>query len=159
MKHANDVFYWLPCTVVFVSTAHGGQRDIMTASAMFVSEKEPLVLISVAEGRLTERLIAGSGCFTLVIAGKGQRKLALQVGGSRGDKTAKFARFSIDTEEPSPGDALIPCGAAAWMACTVESSRHMEGYRLFIGRVVDSRDLGRDPLIWHRDAFFSLSPV
>lgn len=46
MDRASDVFYWLPYAMVFVSTAHGDTRDIMTAMAMFVSEKEPLVLIS-----------------------------------------------------------------------------------------------------------------
>ena len=29
--------YWLPCSVVFVSTAYEGKGDIMTATAMFVS--------------------------------------------------------------------------------------------------------------------------
>ena len=52
MDKAPDVFYWLPCTVVFVSTAHEDQRDIMTATAMFVSEKEPLLMISVAKDQI-----------------------------------------------------------------------------------------------------------
>jgi flavin reductase (DIM6/NTAB) family NADH-FMN oxidoreductase RutF len=46
MNKENNVFGWLPCSVVFVSTAHGEERDIMTATAMFVSEKEPLLMIS-----------------------------------------------------------------------------------------------------------------
>jgi flavin reductase (DIM6/NTAB) family NADH-FMN oxidoreductase RutF len=112
MDRANDVFYWLPCTVVFVSTAHGGQRDIMTATAMFVSEKEPLVLISVAQGRLTEKLIEQSDRFTLVIAAKDQRQLAIKVGSSKGGETDKFERFAISTMEPSAGGAPIPRGAA-----------------------------------------------
>jgi len=53
MDRENNVFYWLPCSVVFVSTAHGEFRDIMTATAMFVSEKEPLLAISVAQDHLT----------------------------------------------------------------------------------------------------------
>ena len=28
MSRENDVFYWLPCSVVFVSTAHEDQRDM-----------------------------------------------------------------------------------------------------------------------------------
>ena len=58
MSRENNVFYWLPCAVVFVSTCHENKRDIMTATAMFVSEKEPLVLISVALNHLTEKLIS-----------------------------------------------------------------------------------------------------
>jgi len=39
MKKENNVFFWLPCSVVFVSTAHGEQRDIMTATAMSFPKK------------------------------------------------------------------------------------------------------------------------
>lgn len=46
MGKENNVFYWLPCSVVFFSTAHGEERDIMTATAMIISEKEPLLIIS-----------------------------------------------------------------------------------------------------------------
>ncbi len=160
MNRENDVFYWLPCTVVFVSTAHGKKRDIMTATAMFVSEKEPLVLISVAEGRLTEELIEQSGRFTLVIAGKGQKKLALQVGSSKGGQEDKFERFAIPTtDQSSPGSAPVPRDAAAWMACEVQSSQSITGYRLFIGRVVDQQDLGQAPLVWQRDGFFTLAAL
>ena len=81
MSKENNVFYWLPCSVVFVSTANEAQRDMMTATAMFVSEKEPLLMISVAKNHLTEKLINRSGKFTVVIAGENQKKLAIQVGG------------------------------------------------------------------------------
>ena len=61
MNREDNVFYWLPCAVVFVSTAYEDKRDIMTANAMFVSEKEPLLLISVAQDHLTDQLIRQSG--------------------------------------------------------------------------------------------------
>ena len=93
MNKENNVFFWLPCSVVFVGTAHGEQRDIMTATAMFVSEKEPLLAISVAQGHLTEKLIEQSGNFTLVIAGQGQKQLAMQVGSVKGDAGDKFEKF------------------------------------------------------------------
>ena len=160
MSNENNVFYWLPCSVVFVSTAHEDRQDIMTATAMFVSEKEPLLMISVAKGHLTEQLINKSGKFTLVIAGEDQRQLAMKVGSTRGDAADKFEKFSIDTESGEPGNALIPEGvAAAWMVCDVESSQDIKGYRLFIGRVVDQHDTGRPPLVWQKDKFFGLKPV
>ena len=160
MSNENNVFYWLPCSVVFVSTAHEDRQDIMTATAMFVSEKEPLLMISVAKGHLTEQLINKSGKFTLVIAGEDQRQLAMQVGSTKGDAADKFEKFSIDTESSEPGNALIPEGvAAAWMVCDVESSQDIKGYRLFIGRVVDQHDTGKPPLVWQKDGFFGLKPV
>ena len=160
MNNENNVFYWLPCSVVFVSTAHEDRQDIMTATAMFVSEKEPLLMISVAKGHLTEQLINKSGKFTLIIAGEDQRQLAMKVGSTKGDAADKFEKFSISTESGEPGNALIPEGvAAAWMVCAVESSQDIKGYRLFIGRVVDQHDTGRPPLVWQKDGFFGLKPV
>jgi flavin reductase (DIM6/NTAB) family NADH-FMN oxidoreductase RutF len=159
MNEENNVFYWLPCSVVFVSTAHENKRDIMTATAMFVSEKEPLLVISVAKEHLTEKLIMQSGKFTLVIAGADQRQLAMQVGSLKGTEQDKFERFSIKASPGNTGQALIPDGAAAWMECEVESTEEIKGYRLFMGRVVNQNDTGKTPLVWHKDRFFSLKQI
>ena len=157
MSNENNVFYWLPCSVVFVSTAYEDKKDIMTATAMFVSEKEPLLVISVAKDHLTERLISQSGKFTLVIAGAAQEKLAIQLGSAKGEDTDKFERFSISATTRSGSAALIPEGAAAWMECDVESSKEINGYQLIMGRVVNQNDSGKPPLVWHKDGFFGLT--
>ncbi len=159
MNKENNVFYWLPCSVVFVSTAHEGERDIMTATAMFVSEKEPLLVISVAKGHLTEKLIIEAGRFTLVIAGDGQKQLAMQVGSAKGLITDKFERFAIKAKPGAGSAALVPEGAAAWMECEVESSNEIKGYHLFIGRVVNQNDTGNPPLVWHKDGFYRLNEI
>jgi len=159
MNKENNVFYWLPCAVVFVSTAYEDQRDIMTATAMFVSEKEPLLAISVAKDHLTEKLISQSGKFTLIIAAEDQRQLAMQVGSLKGAAEDKFERFSIKASPGSKGPALIPDGAAAWMECEVESTSDIKGYRLFTGRVVQQNDTGSPPMVWHKDGFFSLNKI
>ena len=159
MDRENNVFYWLPCAVVFVNTCHEDKRDIMTATAMCVSEKEPLVLISVAQNHLTEKLISQSGKFTLVIAGENQKELAMQVGSLKGEKMDKFEQYSIKSIPHKAGETLIPEGAAAWMSCNVESSHDIKGYRMFIGRVVDQEDLGAPPMVWQKDRFFNLSPI
>jgi len=159
MDREIDVFYWLPCSVVFVVTAHGEIWDIMTATAMFVSEKEPLLAISVAQGHLTEKLIRQSGRFTLVIAGEGQKQLAMKVGGVKGETVDKFEKFSIKKSTGTPSYAPIPEGSAAWMNCDVESDQEIKGYRIFIGRVVARQDTGRPPLVWHKDTFLGLRPV
>ena len=159
MSKENNVFYWLPCSVVFVSTAHEDKRDIMTATAMFVSEKEPLLVISVAQGHLTEKLIVETGKFTLIIAGDDQKQLAMQVGSAKGEDMDKFERFAIETEPETGGTAPVPEGSAAWMECEVESSSEIKGYHLFIGRVVAQKDTGKPPLVWHKDKFFGLEQV
>ena len=159
MNATNNVFYWLPCSVVFVSTEYEGKRDIMTATAMFVSEKEPLLVISVAKKHLTEKLIDQSGRFKLVIAGQNQKQLAAQVGSIKGEETDKFDHFSIDAIEGESSGAAVPVGSAAWMACDVEDSHEIMGYRIFIGRVVDQQDLGEEPLIWQKDKYFRLDQI
>jgi flavin reductase (DIM6/NTAB) family NADH-FMN oxidoreductase RutF len=157
MSNENNVFYWLPCSVVFISTAHEDKKDIMTATAMFVSEKEPLLVISVAKDHLTEKLITQSGKFTLVIAAADQEKLAIQVGSAKGEDTDKFEGFDIKASPGSGSPALIPEGAAAWMECEVENATEIKGYQLFMGRVVNQHDSGKPPLVWHKDGFFGLT--
>ena len=159
MNRVDNVFYWLPCAVVFVSTAHGDRRDIMTANAMVVSEKEPLLIISVAQDHLTDQLIRQSGKFTVVMAGEDQKKLAAQAGSVKGEQVDKFEKFSIKTINSDQNEPLVPEGAAAWMACEVESSQDIKGYRIYIGRVVDQQDLNVSPLVWQKDAYFSLKQV
>jgi flavin reductase (DIM6/NTAB) family NADH-FMN oxidoreductase RutF len=145
--------------VVFITSAHGGQKDIMTATAMFVSEKEPLLQVSVAKNHLTEKLILASGRFTVIIAGSGQQTLAMQVGSVKGADADKFASASIPLEKTAPAAALVPEGAAAWMACRVESSQEISGYRLFIGRVIDQARFEVAPLLWCDNAFFTLAKI
>ncbi len=159
MNGENMVSYWLPCSVVFISTAHEGKRDIMTATAMFVSETEPLLAISIAKNHLTEELMIQSGEFILAVASESQKDLIWQLGGIRGKEEDKFTRFSISTREYKPEKALIPEDSAAWMACHVVSHQEMDGYRLVIARVVDHKDLGNPPVVWQKNALFALKSL
>ena len=156
MNDDNNVFNWLPCAVVFLSTSHEGQRDIMTASTMCISEKEPLLIISVAKDHMTENLINQSGNFTIVIAGEDQKQLAMQLGSVKGEAEDKFEKFSIKTVAGPSSNAQVPEGSAAWMACDVEGKYDIKGYRVFIGRVTEQNDLGAAPLVWQKNKFFGL---
>lgn len=159
MNEEQMASYWLPCSVVFVSTAYEGKQDIMTATAMFVSEKEPLVAISIAKNHLTDQLIGKSGEFILVIASEAQKDLVWQLGSMRGEEGDKFTRFSISGLEYQPGKALIPEGSAAWMACQVVSKQDVDDYRLVIARLVDQKDLGNPPLVWQKNELFTLKAL
>jgi flavin reductase (DIM6/NTAB) family NADH-FMN oxidoreductase RutF len=159
MTNRDNVFYWLSCPVVFICTHHGRQRDIMTATAMFVSEKEPLLVVSVAQGHLTARLIEASGQFTAAIASEAQKKLAIQLGGTRGDKLDKYDHFKIATIDDEDTHGLIPEDSAAWLQCRVENTQAIRGYHVVTGRVEAQGNLNRPPLIWRQDSFFKLAPV
>jgi flavin reductase (DIM6/NTAB) family NADH-FMN oxidoreductase RutF len=151
--------HMLTCPVVFISSAYGERHDIMTATAMFVSEKEPLLAISVSKDHLTAELIQESGVFTAVIASEGQKDLYRKLGSLRGDKGDKFAKLSIPTLPGKPGKPLIPEGAAGWIECEVSSRHWVDGYTVVIGRVVAYEDLDKQPLIWQQDALFTLKQL
>jgi len=159
MTHTDNVFYWLSCPVVFICTRHGQERDIMTATAMFVSEKEPLLVVSVAEGHITARLMETSGQFTAAIASETQKKLAIQLGSTRGDKIDKYDHFNIPTLDDDRTDGLVPEDSAAWLKCRVESAQTIRGYQVVTGRVEAQGNLDRAPLIWQQNSFFKLAPV
>ena len=159
MDQSHRVSHWLPCAVVFISTTHGEKRDIMTATAMFVSEKEPLIAISIAEGHLTAQLIEQAGAFTLVMASAGQQELVWNLGSTKGEEDDKFARFAIKTLPPEPGKPLVPLEAASWLECTVVSQHPLEGYVLVIARVTNQGNLDNPPLMWHNQELFTLKSL
>ena len=159
MSAENSVFDWLPCSVVFVAAAHGEKRDIMTATAMFVSEKEPLIAISIAKNHLTDQLIDQSGEFILGVASEVQKELVWQLGGAEGEEKDKFKYFSAGSITPKMGKPPIPEGISAWMACQVISKQEVDGYHLVVARVVDQKDLGKPPLVWQKNALFALRPL
>jgi flavin reductase (DIM6/NTAB) family NADH-FMN oxidoreductase RutF len=154
-----QVSRWLACPVIFISTAHGEKRDIMTATALFVSEKEPLLTVSVAKRHLTGKLIERSGTFTLVIASVSQKELARQLGSVRGDGGDKFKLFSIKTLPAEPGKPLIPADAAAWLACRVVGRQDIDDYYVLLARVIAQKDFGNPPLLWHNGSFFGLTAL
>ena len=158
MNQQMSVFRWLPCPVVFICSAHENRRDIMTATAMFVSEKEPLLTISVARGHLTDRLIEAAGEFVLAIASTSQEQLAVELGSSRGEEQDKYARFDVRCLAGIAAAAGVPEDSAAWMRCRVEQRQEIPGYTVRIARVTESGHLDRSPLVWKEDAFFGLKP-
>jgi flavin reductase (DIM6/NTAB) family NADH-FMN oxidoreductase RutF len=131
----------------------------MTATAMFVSEKEPLLSVSVATGHLTTKLIEQSGGFFLIIASESQKELVNQLGSVRGDVEDKFKRFSISTLSSEPGKPLIPSGSSAWFECAVVKSQEISGYVVFTARVINQEELGNPPLIWQKGKLYGLKKL
>ena len=153
------VSHLLPCSVVFISTAFEDKRDIMTATAMFISEKEPLVNISVAKGHLTTKLIEQSGGFTLIMASESQKALATQLGSVRGDVEDKFKRFSISTLPSVPGKPPIPSGSSAWFECEVVSNHDISGYTVFTARITNQQEIDNPPLLWQKGQLYGLKQL
>jgi flavin reductase (DIM6/NTAB) family NADH-FMN oxidoreductase RutF len=100
-----------------------------------------------------------SGQFTAAIASESQKKLAIQLGSTRGDKLDKYEHFNIATIDGDQTDGLVPTESAAWLKCEVESTQNIRGYQVVTGRVKAQGNLERAPLIWQQDSFFKLAPA
>lgn len=149
----------LSCPVVFISTLYGNQRDIMVATAMFVSEKEPILVVSVAKGHLTSQLIEKAGGFTAIAASEGQEDLYEQLVNLRSSDADKFKALSISTLPGEPAKPLIPKGAAAWFECKTAAKQEIDNYQIITARVTGYEDLGNPPLVWQNEGLFSLKPL
>ena len=156
MPNQNLPSHWLVCPVTFISTQDGNERDIMTATAMFVAENENLVVVSVARGHLTEKLMEKARGFTLVVAAEDQADLALKLGSVKGQDADKFEKFKIKPVAARPGKPIVPEGSSAWMDCETAAQHESGDYLLIVAKVVDQEDLGRPPLLWQKDRFFAL---
>ena len=156
-KGMTDVSHLLPCSVVLLSSGNGKANDAMTATSMFVSEKQPMIVVSVDKGHLTHALIEETGEFVLNVASAGQAKLAKELGSIHGEKVDKFERFAIDTENADKVSAPLIKGSYAFIECAVITSFPVSTYTVYLANPVNFR-VNSDlvPLVWHRDRYFSL---
>ena len=149
----------LSCPVVFISTLHENQRDIMIATAMFVSEKAPLLVVSVAKGHLTSELIDKAGSFTVIAASESQEELYEQLINARTKGGDKFSSLSIATLQTPPSKPLIPKGSSAWFECKTLSKQEIEDYVVIIARITAHEDMGNKPIVWRKESLFSLKAL
>lgn len=149
----------LSCPIVFISTLHDDKRDIMIGTAMFVSEKDPILAVSVAKGHLTEELIEKSGEFTVVAVSEGQTDLYEELLGLRFKDVDKFAALPISPLPIYTSKALVPKDSSAWFYCKVLAKQEIGDFIVIIARVTDYGDLGKQPLIWQGERLYSLKPV
>jgi flavin reductase (DIM6/NTAB) family NADH-FMN oxidoreductase RutF len=149
----------LPCSVVIVTTQYGEERDAMTASAMFVSEMPPLLMVSVSKTFQTYELIEKSHEFAINVFGGDKIDLANQLGSSHGQKTDKLAKFKVITERGSKIEAPLICGCFANIECKVKTSlSDVEGeHAIYLAEVVAYKsNSGLSPLIWLDNKYYRI---
>lgn len=147
----------LPCAVVILTVAAGGQRDAMTATAVFVSEDPPLVGVSVAEHLLTHDLIEQAGELVVNVVTPEQVEMVRKLGATHGRDMDKFGRFNIATQPSEKLSAPRIAGSYACLECRVFASHKAATYWVYEAEVVAyGRDNGRGPLVWHQGRYFAL---
>jgi|GEM_PF-388939 flavin reductase (DIM6/NTAB) family NADH-FMN oxidoreductase RutF len=149
------VSHVMPCSVNLLTVATKLEREAITASAMFISENPPLLVISIHKDTKTHELIEESEQFVLNIASTHQTKLAKKLGHEKA--ADKFKEFGIETEKAATVDASIIKGSFASIECKVVTSLSVSHFTLYVAEVIDfvrSEDLS--PMVWDMDRYYAL---
>lgn len=122
--------------VTLVTSAHGGQRNIMAASwAMPLDFSPPKVVVVIDATTHTRQLVDASGEFGLQIPSRALAKLTLQTGSETGREVDKFLAHDIATFAAERITAPMVEGCLGWLECKVipDASQRFD---LFIAEVL-----------------------
>src|SRR5688572_15557110 len=116
LPHAHRLLNHGPTTLV--STAHGGERNVMAAAWVMPLDFEPPKFAAViAAGTRTRELLLASGECALHAPTVAQLELTYAVGSCSGRDGDKFSSLGIATEPASRIGAPLVAGCAAWLEC------------------------------------------
>ena len=147
----------VPCSVVILSAGSDGNQDAMTATARFVAEDSPLLIISLSKESTCYELLERTGECALNVASADQVGLVKKVGSTHGRDVDKFKTFEIDVEKGTRIGSPLIKGSFANLECKVITSLPVTTYMLYLVEVVAfKKDDTRTPLAWHKDRYFSL---
>lgn len=129
---------------VLVSTAHGGQRNIMAAAwNMPLDFDPPKIAVVIDKNTYTRELIEASGSFAINVPCRTQAEMVVKVGSSSGRELLgkaeahKFAAFDLPTFAASKIEAPLLEGCVAWLECKVIPEPHIrDAYDLYLAEVV-----------------------
>lgn len=123
---------------VLVSSAHGGQRNVMAAAwSMPLDFDPPKVTVVIDKNTLTRELVEASGEFVLNIPSRRIAAETVAVGSESGRDGDKFAKYQLATFAAEKVAAPLLDGCVGWLECRVIEERHnQDKYDLFIAEVV-----------------------
>lgn len=149
----DQVRFWLePGPVVLVSSAHGGERDVMVMGWHTVIEFTPsLIGCVISSANHSFGLIRASRECVLNLPTSAQLEQVLGVGSTSGADIDKFAAFGL-TPEPAErvgAPAIRECHAQ--FECRLHDDSLVDKYNFFIWEVVAARALAspRHPQTLH----------
>ncbi len=153
----SEISRLVPCSVTLLSVATKEKRDVMTASAMFVSENPPLVVISIAKHIVSHDLIEKAGEFVLNVASTDQVKMALKLGFTHGRGIDKIKKFKISLGKTKRIKSPLIKGSFANIECKVITSLSAANYIVYLAEVVAySMDQKLTPIAWYNNKYFAL---
>jgi len=149
----------LPCSVVILSARAGKEQGAMTATAMYVSEKPPLLAVSVSKTLATYQLIEKSREFALNVVADNQLELAARFGAKHGYEVDKFKAFGVTTQPATKVSAPLLKGCFAYIECKVKTSLwDVDGdHAIYIAEVVAfGVEEKLQPLVWLKRRYFKV---
>jgi flavin reductase (DIM6/NTAB) family NADH-FMN oxidoreductase RutF len=132
--------YLEPGPVLLVSSAHGGERDVMVMGWHTVMEFSPsLIGCVISSANHSHRLIRASGECVLNLPTRGQLDQVLSVGSTTGADVDKFAAFGLTPEasEQVAAPSIRECHAQ--FECRLYDDSLVERYDFFVWEVVAAR--------------------
>lgn len=143
--------------VTLVSSAAGGQRNVMAAAwAMPLDFSPPKVAVVIDRNTLTRQLMEDSGEFVLNIPSRTQAEQILKVGSSTGREIDKFAELGLTGESGTRVSAPLIDGCVAWLECKIlPEPANQEKYDLFLAEVVAA---WADPAVFSEGRWHFPSP-
>ena len=149
----------LPCSVVIVSAAEKKSRGAMTATATYLSQVPPLLVVSISKNDATYQLIEKSGEFAINVIADGQLDLSQKSGSVHGTTVDKFKKFGIATKKASKIKAPLIAGCYAHFECQVKSALwEVEGNNaIYIAEVkAFSMNTKLKPMVWFNKKYFEV---
>lgn len=139
--------------VAVVTTEAAGEFHGMTINSLTsVSLRPALLLVCLTRASRTASAIDARGAFVVNLLGANQGHVSNTFARPTEDHFSDRAMFTID----GAGMPRI-AGAMAYLACEVESRQEAGDHTIFIARVVAGEAVPRDPLIFYRGAYDTLS--
>ena len=149
----------LPCSVVIVSAKADKSQGAMTATAMYVSQTPPLLVVSISKAFATYQLIEKSKEFAVNVLADTQLELSKKFGRVHGYEVDKFQEFGISAESASRIGAPLISGCFSNLECQVKSSLwEVEGnHAIYVAEVLAFKTNEQlKPLVWLNNQYFEV---
>ncbi len=138
--------------VTIVTTRHGDHLHGMTANAVTSVSLNPLlVLVCVDKTADTHDILLNAGFFAVNILAKEQEEICVRFAEKDADWTHRLE--GVAHHFAATGAPIID-GSLAYLDCRTVSEHHGGDHTIFIGQVVDAKEL-RDgpPLVFYKGKF------
>lgn len=149
----------LPCSVAVLTAAADGEGGAMTATAMFVSQKPPLLAVSVSKTFATYQLIEKTKEFVVNVLADRQVDLSQKFGTAHGYEVDKLKESGVKTEPATAVKAPLIAGCFANIECRVKTSVwDVEGnHAIYIAEVIGFKfDEKSSPMVWLNNKYFTV---